>query len=64
LVHPAQRLIIMTKEVGTKLTNPALVLLALILFAIIPFFFGAVILAVLTLFDDETQPQLEPDEED
>jgi Na+/proline symporter len=54
----------MTKEVGTKLTNPALVLLALILFAIIPFFFGAVILAVLTLFDDETQPQLEPDEED
>jgi Na+/proline symporter len=59
-----QLLTITTKKAGTKLTNPALVFLALILFAIIPFFFGAVILAVLTLFDDETQPQLEPDEED
>jgi hypothetical protein len=46
------------------MTNPALVFLALILFATIPFFFGALILAVLTIFDDETQPQLEPDEED
>ena len=46
------------------MTNPALVFLALILFAMIPFLFGALILAALTLFDDETQPQLEPDEED
>jgi hypothetical protein len=46
------------------MTNPALVFLAFILFATIPFFFGALILVLLTIFDDETQPQLEPDEED
>jgi Na+/proline symporter len=56
--------LITIEKAGTKLTNPALVFLALILFALIPFFFGALILAVLTLFDDEIQPQLEPDEED
>jgi hypothetical protein len=64
LVRHVQRFDITTKKAGTEMTNPALVFLSLILFAMIPFLFGALILAALALFDDEIQPQLEPDEED
>jgi hypothetical protein len=46
------------------MTNPALILLALVLFATIPFFFGAVIFAILAIFDSEIEPEVEPDEED
>jgi hypothetical protein len=46
------------------MTNPALVLLALVLFASIPFFFGAIIFAILAIFDFEITPEVEPDEED
>jgi hypothetical protein len=46
------------------MTNPALILLALALFATIPFFFGAIILAILSIFDFEFEPEVEPDEED
>jgi Na+/proline symporter len=59
-----QLLNITTKKVGIKLTNPALILLALVLFAIIPFLFGAIILAILSIFDFEFEPEIEPDEED
>jgi hypothetical protein len=46
------------------MTNPALVFLALILFATIPFFFGAIIFAILAIFDSEIEPEVELDEED
>jgi hypothetical protein len=45
------------------MTNPALILLALALFAVIPLFFGAIIFAILAIFDFELEPEVEPDEE-
>ena len=52
------------KRLVLNMTNPALVLLALVLFASIPFFFGAIIFAILAIFDFEITPEVEPDEED
>jgi hypothetical protein len=44
--------------------NPAHLFLFLVLIAIIPFFAGAFLLAILSILDDEVLPQLEDDEED
>jgi len=46
------------------MSNPALVLLAFVLFLTIPLFFGAVILTVLSLLDFEYALDTEDDDEE